>query len=151
VFDRRAAARGDTDPKLVAERQQLEKMAVDARRKLDAAAKTGNADGISAAGAVAGDVGSRLDRLILTFGEVTIVDRGVPEPLARAAAAFFAGDVASAEELLDPEGGLRRTRRSSSTSSPSARPLALRGTWHPERPRRRLSPRQSRTCTSSRA
>jgi hypothetical protein len=105
VFDRRAAARGDTDPKLVTERQQLEKAVVDARRKLDAAAKSGNADGITAAGVAADDVGSRLDRLILTFGEVTIVDRGVPEPLARAAAAFFAGDFAAAEGLLEPEGG----------------------------------------------
>ena len=105
VFDRRAAARGDTDPKLVTDRRQLEKTVVDARRKLEAAAKSGNADGITAAGVVADDAGSRLDRMILTFGEVTIVDRGVPEPLARAAAAFFAGDFAAAVESLDPDGG----------------------------------------------
>jgi hypothetical protein len=106
-FDRRAAARGELDPKLNADRRALGRRAQAASNRLEAASKAGDSAVIQAAGATADQIGSELEQLNLTFGPMTLVDRGVPLELVRGSELLFSGDFTGsldALKALEPKG-----------------------------------------------
>jgi hypothetical protein len=102
-FDRRAANRPEKDPKLTSERQVLERRFRAAQRQLDeVSADSGK---IEAAWKSAEQIGVQLDRLVLTFGPRTIIDRGVHPSLARGTELFFENDFEQALNALNPQDG----------------------------------------------
>ena len=103
-FDKRAAA-APADSQLAAGRQALERRMRAGMQTLNAAAKDGNAAAIQAAGKAADQISVELDRMLKTFGPLTIVERGVPEALANGARRFLTGDFTGALADLAPEGG----------------------------------------------
>ena len=103
-FDKRAAA-VPADPQLAVGRQTLERRMRAGLQALNAAAKDGNAAAIQAAGKTADQISVELDRMLKTFGPLTIVERGVPEALANGARRFLTGDFTGALADLAPEGG----------------------------------------------
>ena len=89
-------------PVNVAERDAAQKLATQARRRLDAAKRTENLPGIAEAARLAGEARDRFNLIIGTFGPLSLRDRGVHAMLEQGAREYLNGDYQQAVASLAP-------------------------------------------------
>ena len=92
-------------PEVQAQRDALEKRVTTIRRRVESARKTqdvGALNALTEAARMSVDIRTELDKLVATFGPVSLRDRGVPAALEDGARQFFAGDYQQALATLDP-------------------------------------------------
>ena len=101
TLDRRIEGRAEPPtPEKVAERQAAQREVDRARRRLDGARKSDNADTIAAAARQALEVRDKLIAILESFGPLTLRDRGVREPLQTGADLYLRGEYQQAVAAL---------------------------------------------------
>jgi hypothetical protein len=90
-------------PDMATKREAFLKRINTIRRRFDTANKTQNVGGLRETARLAIEARGELDRMIASFGPVTLRDRGVHEALEQGARLFFAGEHQQALAALDSE------------------------------------------------
>ncbi len=88
-------------PDVQSQRDALEKRVIAIRRRIETAQKAQNAGGLKEAARLAGDARTDLEKLVTSFGPLSLRMRGVQEALEDGARQFFAGDYQQALSTLD--------------------------------------------------
>jgi phosphopantetheine adenylyltransferase len=89
-------------PEVQSQRDALDKRVTSIRRRIEAAQKSQSVGGLKDAARLAGEARTDLEKLVTSFGPLSLRNRGVQASLEDGARQFFAGEYQQALATLDP-------------------------------------------------
>jgi hypothetical protein len=90
-------------PEVQSQRDALDKRVTTIRRRIEAAQKSQNAGGLKDAARLAGEARAELEKLVTSFGPLSLRNRGVQAALEDGARQFFSGEYRQALATLDAD------------------------------------------------